>query len=96
MQWKRIWQNDHVVIARVRWMHLNITCLCRWNHGVWYVLFYGYDLEWLEIQSHEHEHALILVSGVSLHGINIFMGEKTQSVHRDKGYLCVSAEESCV
>lgn len=56
-QWKRIWQNEHVVIARVRWMDLNITRLCRWNYVVWYVLFYGYDLEWLEIQSHEHEHS---------------------------------------
>lgn len=69
---------------------------------VGYILFYVDDLKTTEdISTHAYTCAHTHVApSVSLHGINIFMGggggETPQSVHRDKGYLCVSAEETCV
>lgn len=96
-QWKRIWQNDHVVTARVRWMHLNITCLCWWNYVVWYVLFYGYDLEWLEIQSHEHEHALIRVSlQVWVCKELIYLWGKKHSLYTEIKVICVFLQKNRV
>lgn len=97
---QRMWQNYRLFTARVWWMNLNIlfimvvklcslVCIIPW----W----------WFKRIGDRSTHACTcahtrVAPGVSLHGINIFMGGKKtpQSVHRDKGYLCVSAEETCM